>query len=169
MRRVVVLCVLMALAPAAFGNLVVTAAPGGALTISAGVNITNAMPTTFALVTETAKGSFSGLTVLNPPFDGSLYVGGMDPDAVGNGVGGIATGLDGVFGNILVDTATPIAAGTALFKLNYTGAPAMISLYLVDNDTFEVGASAVSEVFVPEPMTMALLGLGGLFIRKRLA
>jgi hypothetical protein len=62
---------------------------------------------------------------------------------------------------------TNVAAG-ALFDLDYTavlGDTAQITLF-IDPD-YEVPVASVAVEVVPEPMTVLLLGLGGLFLRRR--
>jgi len=61
----------------------------------------------------------------------------------------------------------PVAAGTQ-FSLDYVGAvgdTATISLFVDPEYTTPV--ASVNVTVVPEPMTIILLGLGGLFLRKR--
>jgi hypothetical protein len=61
----------------------------------------------------------------------------------------------------------PIAAGSQ-FSLNYIGAvgdTATISLFVDPEYTTPV--ASVNITVVPEPMTILLLGLGGLFLRRR--
>jgi hypothetical protein len=61
----------------------------------------------------------------------------------------------------------PIAAGTQ-FSLNYVGEvgdTATISLFV--DPEFTIPVASVNITVVPEPMTIILLGLGGLFLRRR--
>jgi hypothetical protein len=61
----------------------------------------------------------------------------------------------------------PVAAGTQ-FSLDYVGAvgdTATISLFVDPEYTTPV--ASVNVTVVPEPMTIILLGLGGLFLRRR--
>ena len=65
-------------------------------------------------------------------------------------------------------SSTPISTG-AQFNLDYSGGimgeTAKISLYLDPDYTTPVASMNVS--IIPEPMTIALLSLGALFLRKR--
>jgi hypothetical protein len=65
-------------------------------------------------------------------------------------------------------SSTPISTGSQ-FNVNYTGGTlgetAKISLYLDPEYTTPVASINVS--IIPEPMTIALLSLGALFLRKR--
>jgi hypothetical protein len=65
-------------------------------------------------------------------------------------------------------SSMPIAAGPQ-FNVNYSGGTlgntARISLFL-DPD-FETPADSINVSIIPEPVTIALLGLGALFLRKR--
>ena len=65
-------------------------------------------------------------------------------------------------------SSSPISTG-AQFNVDYSGGTmgqtAKISLYLDPEYTIPVASINVS--IIPEPMTIALLGLGALFLRKR--
>jgi hypothetical protein len=75
--------------------------------------------------------------------------------------------------------ATPVAMASPLFTINFTaGAPnTLVGISLINNGAFdtmandifgEVDASFVKQVQItPEPMTLGLLALGGLFIRRK--
>jgi hypothetical protein len=61
----------------------------------------------------------------------------------------------------------PVAAGTQ-FSFDYVGAigdTATISLFV--DPEFTTPVASVNVTVVPEPMTIILLGLGGLFLRRR--
>ena len=65
-------------------------------------------------------------------------------------------------------SSTPISTGSQ-FNVNYSGGTmgetATISLFL--DPEYTVPAASVNVSIVPEPMTIALLSLGALFLRKR--
>lgn len=80
-----------------------------------------------------------------------------------------ALGVDAAIFADLAIPAVPIPAipdGAALSGIVGTLADGVMEapVVLIDGDSFEVLSSAT---IVPEPMTFALLGLGGLFLRRR--
>ena len=94
-------------------------------------------------------------------FDDGLSVGIAYPD-----------GEDGVWGTIVLSTIPSVAAGTMIFNditLHCEGpGPVTVSLYWVNGDDGSIISTMDTLVVhqTPEPMTMGLLGLGGLFIRR---
>jgi len=79
-----------------------------------------------------------------------------------NGLGG---------GAFIMDLTAGVTAGTNLlggivFHCNAPG-DVVIQLFETDFATITLVDSAVIHQLVPEPMTMGLLGLGGLFLRRR--
>jgi len=96
------------------------------------------------------------------PTPTTAYIGG-DP-ASGYVAGMIPEGFDGIWGEVgqLVASGTAnIAGGTYFSGITFTGET---SLYLIAGDW---GSVTFVNSIVPEPMTMGLLGLGGLFLRRR--
>jgi hypothetical protein len=122
----------------------------------------------FALVayTECAK-IHGGLPVISHD-DWSLVV--VD-DAVATGVTGLGQGENGIFGGIFT-FGEPIPAGTIfneiIFHCETDNGPTNVFLYQLD-DYLQVIDTWDKVVIhqIPEPMTIALLGLGGLFLRRR--
>jgi hypothetical protein len=93
-------------------------------------------------------------------------------------------------------TGSPLGSGVALFTFSYTVSPAITAPKMItiaplpagtsfysrlDDTTYTAAASTgdlggvttpidgVTLSIIPEPMTLGLLGLGGLFLRRRLA
>ena len=86
-------------------------------------------------------------------------------------------GEDGVWGTIALGTIPSIASGTMVYNainLHCEGpGNVILSLYLIDGDDGSIMATTDTLTVhqtapgIPEPFTMALLGLGGLFLRRR--
>jgi hypothetical protein len=121
----------------------------------------------WALVTETSMATISGGVGIIPDpgfsiFDGVITGAGFTPP----------DGMDGVSGTILAVNG-PVPAGT-IFN-NITFAPGTVSgfahVMLVGTQDYQ-NLVVLDEGYVPlndipEPITITLLGLGGLFLRRR--
>jgi hypothetical protein len=83
-------------------------------------------------------------------------------DAVAVGGIPVPAGTDGVWGYIGDPFGVPVPAGTYIDGVSFTPGD-IIDLYLV-TATWQLGALVST---IPEPITIALLGLGGLFLRRR--
>jgi hypothetical protein len=126
------------------------------------------------LICETAAGTISGGHKV-PYGDVTL----MGPDsASGAGVAGMPDGYDGVYGAILlVGTTTVVPASTILFDgiIFHCEGPltnpldVTIELSRLTDEGEYTGQiyDTVTIHQVPEPATIALLGLGGLLLRRR--
>lgn len=175
MKKLLVLALVLGMATMANAGLVLSPMPtevltGGTFTIditsnaiiSAGVGEYAG----FGLVVETSLASLAGGLVVNTTdpgvslFDGVMAGAGFPPPA----------GTEGVSGTVLAVNG-PIAANMLFQGITFT-AGQLVGLATVtlvgtqDYATLEVLGSA-QVLITPEPMTMALLGLGGLFIRRR--
>ena len=112
----------------------------------------------YIIVEEGGAGSLENVTIL---------------DAAGNNASagpyteaGWGTGFE-LSASAYPDIDPPIAAGEQ-FSLDYIGAvgdTATISLFVDPEYTTPI--ASVNVTVVPEPMTVILLGLGGLFLRRR--
>jgi len=93
-------------------------------------------------------------------------------DALGNGIM-VPEGHNGVFGVVATPPATVFPAGMTLIDgiMFHCEGPGdvIVTLFALDGDTGELLGILDTVVVhqIPEPITMTLLGLGGLFLRRR--
>ena len=130
-----------------------------------------AMPAggTWALYCDTTLGAISGGAYVGPTgdTDGAVY-----PDAAGTGLG-VPPGQNGVWGYTVVFAGSGFLADTLLFDdilFHCEGeGDAIVSLALIDDNTYQIVEvyDTVTIHQVPEPATIALLGLGGLLLRRK--
>jgi hypothetical protein len=118
---------------------------------------------------DTSIGSLSGGIVVPDPVTGQTLM--LMDDAVNMvGVTGLPPGYNGVYGAIFT-TGDPIAAGTIfdeiVFHCEMEPDDATIILYSLDSFGQVNGEWDRVIIHQPEPMTVALLGLGGLFLLRR--
>jgi len=120
----------------------------------------------WALVCDTAAGTITGGTPTAAAPSDSSWLG---DDAQLNGL--VTAPEDGSWGYIGSIAGTPADPGVYIDDISFVcesdSQDAILNLYTtVDFETFTLADTAVIHQ-VPEPMTMALLGLGGLLLRKR--
>lgn len=159
-----------------------TATPGEtiAITVVADYAVTS------AAFTVGAEGGSAASPTLNAALQTGLYNDGTVRNGVGNGCCGMIL-FDRVSGQ--VNLGTTVAAGADIHTFTYTapmamgkydivsvtGGPAFVpppppysvSIQGVGGSPNLNSIDAVTIDVVPEPMTIALLGLGGLFLRRR--
>lgn len=105
-----------------------------------------------------AEGALSDITVADVA--GAVLV--SNGDAAMFGVPG------GFWGVTMAPAVGIITEGTVLFSLTLTGMELGIAqINMIDLTAGGVPGASTSVLVTPEPMTMALLGLGGLFLRRR--
>jgi len=119
----------------------------------------------WALVTNTTRATISGGVSIYP--DCLIWDG-----AANAGIPGLPPGADGVWGVITLDTVPSIPAASVIYDLivmHGTGGAygPVVELYRTDFQTSILVDSVVFRSPIPEPMTLALLGLGGLLLRRR--
>lgn len=120
----------------------------------------------FAIGTVSQLGTNAGGVSLFP-LDGGIAI---YDDAVANGIV-MAAGENGVWGSVLLSVLSGIAADTTIFDgiIFHCEGPGdvQVNLYFSpDGSVFDIVDSVVIHQ-IPEPFTMGLLGLGGLFLRRR--
>jgi len=174
MKKLLVLALVLSMATLANAGLSIVGVPAGPIlvgqtftmsivsdaTISAGVGEWAG----WGLVTETSlAGIAGGVTPVSDPgfaiFDGVAAGAGFTPPA----------GTEGVSGTILAVNG-PVAAGTLFSSITFTAqAAGLANITLVGTmDYAELTNIAAGSILItPEPMTLGLLGLGGLFLRRR--
>ena len=126
----------------------------------------------YVLYCVTAEGVISGGTTLSPYDDENLYKIDALQDAVGGGWVPLPTGSNGIYGNMTAYEVAIPAGALLIGAIDFEcmSQPNMVTVILQEvTSAWTLGQvyDTVTIQQIPEPMTMALLGLGGLFLRRR--
>jgi hypothetical protein len=154
----------------------IVVAPGSNIAIGIRTTSTIADGITFAVVCDSLAGTVTtlgdGSTEYVGPTDSGNIMGFIYSDAVGNGVA-LPAGENGAFGGLGIfgGNGVVVSGGPVdlfnMINLN-VNKDMVLKLYMLSNTDFSIiGTSDTLAVTVPEPITMSLLGLGGLFLRRR--
>jgi hypothetical protein len=180
MKKLVVLLALLAMSQVAGAAIMLTA--GGEVTEAITLNASDSIMIGFNGDGQDAPGAFFLGVVVDGPGTLDLSAVGSQNIGYGGNAGNIAAGMDGEIAGML---GIKVPYADISLQDVVTGNPAPLTGVLVKDLAFHCdGAGLVLiRVFdgggnlldtleisqVPEPMTLGLLGLGGLFLRRRLA
>jgi hypothetical protein len=125
----------------------------------------------YALVADTSRASIdymSGFALISD--DGITINNTMGANALWAGL--LPSNEDGVAGEIFLTTIPSIPVNSTIFDMfGYTangfGDVTLKLYYRPDETTITLSDSVIIHQVIPEPMTIGLLGLGGLFLRRR--
>ena len=166
MKKLLVLMLVFAMASAASAALTILDNEDGTFGLQSDVDWTStADDIYFVVITEVADYPTVGAVTAAAPADSFIETG---VNAAGAGIVGFPAGWDGMLGWIGTITAGTVVTPGALYMDGFvSNIGNTVYLHPVSGDTWELGAALDSVTLIPEPMTVALLGLGGLFLLRR--
>jgi len=188
MRKLVVLLLILGMASLANAGYVLNLSapgpinPGQTLTLTISANSSGAgLLGEFILITQTSLASITGGTMNIPTASGfntadaSMLFTDPSPTASGNGVTGLNGRDGGVVGTInAYATSEPFAPGNYITGITFTAIAAgtahieFLDVYNTNDATDgAVPIASADVVITPEPATLAILGLGGLLLRRK--
>jgi hypothetical protein len=169
MKKLLVLMLVLGMASWANATLAIINNGDGTVDIECDVTLTTSDYIYATLVIDVTEGTVSGGAI-----ESSLVSGNGDTWQLGIGDDAegyyypVPSGMNGVYMNELIYTGT-FASGTTLFEgidVTLSDSSGTIYVYIIPEDFSNYGTMDDS-LLIPEPMTIALLGLGGLFLRRR--
>jgi len=131
----------------------------GTFNVQSLTNYQSGKDTYYAIVSD--KGAAGGSVVAGAPSDTTINNNALTDGSL---AGVLPAGLDGVWGFIGSTTGTAANAGLWLQNIQVDKMATELRLYEITAN-WELGNLVAT--IVPEPMTMALLALGGLFVRRK--
>ncbi len=169
MKKLLIFMLVLGLASVANATLTIVDNFDRTLDIETDVVLTTSDYLYYTLVGDVCEVTISGGNI-DPCLvaeNGNFWSISIGDDAVGVGYP-VVSGMNGIYMTVTLFTGT-FASGTRLFEgidWALVGAPTVPTIYLYRVPEDFSGPGTVDDS-IPEPMTIALLGLGGLFLRRR--
>jgi hypothetical protein len=163
MKNILVFVLVLAIASTANAvlTLVIVDNADGTFGIASTTNYVNAQDDTYyAAVSTSTPIPSNGAVQAGAPAATSVF-----DDAVNQGFIPVPAGENGVWGYVGDPLGVPVPAGTYIDGVQAAVSDTII-LYKVNPD-WTLGPVLDQKHLIPEPITIALLGLGGLFLRRR--
>ena len=171
MKKILVLFIVLLMASVATAGNVWLVAPSGDILVNTAVTID--------VVADTGVFNMMSANILatvgaaSAPSSHALFTGAFDTDGFIQNDG--VSLITGISLSCLMDFVTNVPAGQVLYSFTYT-TPSVVGVVGITAGNVNIayndwsngtsmGGTSIN--VVPEPMTIALLGLGGMFLRRR--